>query len=182
MIGPQPAIAGIEHARHNILIFVATWAEALPLLGWHPRVTGIGRCPDIPDGCGAVISVGFAGACQPHLQAGDLLLGGDAPAELRRALGAMDGELRTLDHIASQAEKVDLGRQGVAAVDMESLRIAAAAAERGLPFLGVRVIIDRAQHSALSVSAALAYPTAALRLRRSLAEALHSWQPDATSA
>src|SRR5689334_8597239 len=109
------------------LVAVATWAEALPLLGLHPVVIGMGRHIPSLAGYPAVMSAGFAGACQPHLRPGDVVT----------------GRLETLDHIASPAEKAGLGRGGVAAVDMETRWLAEAAAAAGLAFTSVRVVIDR---------------------------------------
>src|SRR5689334_16120816 len=105
------AALGRRHAAGSARLFVAIWAEALPLLGFRPRVSGMGRRAWDLSGCSAVISAGFAGACQPWLRPGDVV----------------SGELRTLDHVASISEKAALGRAGVAAVDMESEWLAAAA-------------------------------------------------------
>lgn len=87
----------------------------------------------------------------------------------------MEGELRTLPHLAPVREKIELGRQGVAAVDMETVHLAKAAAERGIPFLGVRVIIDRLNEPAVGLPTALHYPMAARRLRWAVLEAMNSW-------
>ena len=137
-------------------LLVATWAEALPLLGLHPRVTGMGRRPLDLAGASQVIFAGFAGACQAHLRPGDVV----------------NGELRTLDHIAGPTEKADLGRQGVEAVDMEAAWAAEAAAAAGVPFVNVRVIIDGMNDRALSPATAGHYPVAALALRRAVKAAL----------
>jgi nucleoside phosphorylase len=119
-------------------------------------------------GCEAVLSAGFAGACQPDLRPGDVLLAGAAPAALRHRLGALTGEIRTLDHIASPSEKSALGRQGVAAVDMETAWLAAAAS---VPFLSVRVIIDGLEDPAVSLATAGHYLVASCALRAAVAEA-----------
>lgn len=140
-------------------LFVATWAEALPLLRFAPRVTGIGRRSYDLAGCDAVLSAGFAGACRAELRPGDVVPG-DA--------------LRTLDHVASPAEKAELGWQGVAAVDMETSWLAAAATEAGLPFLSVRVIIDRLQDHAIGPATGVYYLTACASLRRAVSEV---WRP-----
>jgi nucleoside phosphorylase len=157
------------------VVLVATWAEALPLLDRRPQVTGMGRRTYRLDGCRAVLSAGFAGACQAGLQPGEVLLAGEAAPWLRGELGASEGELQTLSHIASVHEKAELGRLGVAAVDMETEHLAKAAAERGIPFLGVRVIIDRVQDPALSLRTAMHYPAAAARLRTAVIHALQVW-------
>ncbi len=141
-------------------MFVATWAEALPLLGFHPRVTGMGRrAYDLSD-CEAVVSAGFAGACQPHLRPGSLVT----------------GRLHTLDHVATPSEKAALGAEGVTAVDMETAWLKAAAADASRPFRSVRVIIDGVHDRAFSPATALHYPIAALSLWRAVRQALVDWQ------
>ena len=152
----------------RVRLLVATWAEALPLLGFGPRVTGMGRRDWDLSGCDAVISAGFAGACQPGLRPGDILLAGGVPAGLGERLGAVSGELRTLGHIAGPAEKAALGREGVAAVDMETAWLQAACE---VPFLAVRVIIDRVQDRPLGLATARHYLLACTRLRRAVAAA-----------
>ena len=111
---------------------------------------------------GAVLLAGFAGACRAELRVGDVILAGDASPELRRRVGAVEGELRTLDHVASPAEKAALGAEGVAAVDMETAWLAEAAAG---PCLSVRVIVDRVQDAAFSAATAWHYPAACSSLR-----------------
>jgi nucleoside phosphorylase len=139
---------------------VATWAEALPLVGLHPNVTGMGAHIPVLAGYDAVLSAGFAGACQPWQRPGDLVA----------------GRLETLDHIASPAEKAALGRTGAEAVDMESRWLAEAAAAASLPFASVRVIVDRVQDRAVSLATATAYPRAAIALRRAVHSSLALWE------
>ncbi len=150
-------------------------AEALPLLGCRPRVVGMGQQRyDLGD-CEAVISAGFAGACQSWLEPGDVVLAGSYEPVLKAALRAADGEIRTVDHIASPAEKAHLGRTGIAAVDMETRWLREAAESRPVPFLGIRVVIDGLGDRAAGLAAAAHYPLAALRLRRAVCRALELW-------
>src|SRR5581483_7962415 len=135
--------------RRDVFLAVATSAEALPLLGLHPIVTGMGARRYELQGRRAVVSAGFAGACQPDLRPGDVVT----------------GTLRTLDHIATPAEKRRLQSEGVEAVDMESHYLAEAASAAGLPFRSVRVIIDTLPDRALSLATAANYPRAAASLR-----------------
>lgn len=115
-------------------------------------------------GCGALASWGLAGALDPALAPGTLvvpdtlLLEGEptlsaAPAWRDRilrscttALPAVGGALLTSRQaVAGVAEKRDAFRRtGAAAVDMESYAAARTAASHGLPFLAVRVIVDAA--------------------------------------
>jgi uridine phosphorylase len=154
-----------------VRVFVPTWAEALPLLRWSPRVSGIGRRQfDLAD-CDAVLLAGFAGACQPHLRPGDVVLSGDvAPC-----LSELRDEVRTLDHIASPSEKAALGARGVAAVDMEGRWLAEAAAGAGVPFLNVRSIIDGVTASAVGLGSVWHYKAACRGLRRAVTDVLRVW-------
>jgi nucleoside phosphorylase len=110
-------------------------------------------------GYSAILGAGFAGACQPHLRPGDLVT----------------GELRTVDHVATPAEKSALGAEGVAAVDMESRWLEAAAAGAGLPYRSVRVVIDCLDDRAMTPATASHYLTAAGSLRRAVARTLMAW-------
>lgn len=157
------------------LIAVATVAEALPLLGLRPRVTGMGRRTYDFRGCTAVVSAGFAGACQSWLRPADLLLAGRDSPELQRALSATAGEIRTVDRVLGPAAKAALGRQGAAAVDMETAWLARAAAADGLPFLALRVIVDRLEDRPVSVMVAAHYVAASRRLRQAVRQALRLW-------
>lgn len=166
-------------AQSAIGVFVPTWAEALPLVGFGPRVTGIGRRLYDLAGCDAVLLAGFAGACRAELRVGDVILSGGPSAELGRRLGAISGELRTIDHVASPSEKAALGAHGAVAVDMETRWLAEAA---GVPFVSLRVIIDRLEDTALGAATALHYLTACRSLRRAVAIALDYWRTELASA
>jgi len=118
----------------------------------------------IDAGAGALVSFGVAGGLDPALAAGTLCLpsevaglDGSAIATTRRwreqlaaALAAHGpvacGRLLTSARaIGSVADKAALFRStGAAAVDMESLSVAQAAAACRLPFIAVRAIVDAA--------------------------------------
>jgi len=134
----------------------------------------MGRVPGL-DAYDAVISAGFAGACWAELTPGALVLAGEASPELCTKLGAADGQLATLSHIATPAEKSELGADGIAAVNMEAALVAKAAGARGIPFLSVRIIIDRLEEPALSLATALSYPRACRSLRQAVSQALRYW-------
>ncbi|MBS0378512.1 MAG: phosphorylase [Proteobacteria bacterium] len=131
----------------------------------------------IRQGATALASFGMAGALDPHLRPGDIVL-----PELIR--GEMAATFRTDERwhgtavnafasarISSEGSLVSVaapvtGRQakaalrnssGARAVDMESLAIARIAAAQALPFLAVRVIIDAADVE-LPASATAATP------------------------
>jgi hopanoid-associated phosphorylase len=118
-------------------------------------------------GVQAVVSFGIAGALDPRLRVGDVVLAteiiGDdgriqASAELRRnwtdrlrgtTIPAVECAILGVDEPAlTPAAKAGLhARSGAGAVDMESHLAAAFAARHGLPFGAIRVVSDRADHA-----------------------------------
>lgn len=115
----------------------------------------------IAQGAAGIVSFGLAGALDPHLAPGTLLLperviGPDGAsystdAAWRRRLEAMVGAesghalLGSDSVVATPADKARLFHEtGAAAVDMESHVAAAVAAAAGLPFLVVRAVADPA--------------------------------------
>lgn len=110
-----------------------------------------------------VISGGFAGALDPALAPGDLVLASSVRDETgealpvadpvlraaRQALAAgapdrvVEGEILCTTRIAASAgDKRALARPGRIAVDLESWPAAHAAARAGIPWLAIRVVID----------------------------------------
>jgi adenosylhomocysteine nucleosidase len=101
---------------------------------------------------GAVVSIGFAGACTPELEPGALVV----PArlvvpgqgskygtgeEFPCAFGY--GTLVTLNAVAATAAKREARKlYGALAVEMEAAGVAAAAAEMGSKFLAIKAISD----------------------------------------
>jgi len=100
-------------------------------------------------GATLVISSGLAGALDPELAPGDLVL--DGPADLVETLllefpEAYVGWVMGSDvPIGSVADKADAAKQGAIAVDMESHVAHRVAARNGVPFLVLRVISDGAE-------------------------------------
>lgn len=114
-------------------------------------------------GCDALVSFGLAGGLDPRLSSGALCL----PEAVLTAWGArhaVDARWRTHlarriggaprcalllgtdQAIASPEEKAELfTRTGATAIDMESHAVAAAAADRAVPFLVIRAIADPAE-------------------------------------
>lgn len=99
---------------------------------------------------GLILSSGLAGALDPTLEVGDIVLDGPETLveRLRTALPeAHVGRVQGSDiPIASVAAKAEAWRSGMIAVDMESHVARRVAEGRGLPFLVARVISDRADH------------------------------------
>ncbi|MDY0873367.1 phosphorylase family protein [Dongia rigui] len=111
-------------------------------------------------GAEALVSFGIAGALDPDLEPGDLVIADDVVlADGRRLSCDPDWRRRILQKVAAQggtvagrsvaaatrAEKGALfGETGAVAVDMESHHVAEAAERHGLPFIVIRAIADTA--------------------------------------
>ena len=117
-----------------------------------------------------VLMLGVAGAVEPALETGDLVLAGkyvlDSGDEAARAvtpdpamlelaeaaaadtrIPANRGDSLTVNHLIAEGREREQLRQkyGVGSVNMEDYTVAAAAAAAGVPFLSVRVILDTAE-------------------------------------
>lgn len=100
----------------------------------------------------AILSSGLAGALDPALRAGDIVVDGDQRlvSALRGALpGAVAGRVVGTDSpVASVAAKAALRqRTGAIAVEMEGHVAARVAARHGLPFATLRAVSDAADHA-----------------------------------
>ena len=113
-----------------------------------------------------VISAGFAGATQPGYGVGDLVAASeviDVSSGRRTPAGpigprlsglARQGRFITVDRVLSGPSKVEMGRRfGGIAVDMETASVAAAADRAGVPWVGLRAILDPVEVSIPVVSA-----------------------------
>ena len=104
-----------------------------------------------------VISSGYAGALQPGILVGDLILGANCSdpalaadaARLLTGWRLQQGALTTQPRVAdTPAEKTRLAAAtGALAVDMESAWIAAACARASVPMLSLRVVSDAADQA-----------------------------------
>lgn len=120
---------------------------------------------------GVVIVAGYCGALDPSLSPGDIVISRmvarAGSAELLPDKGLVDAvrnefhrrkttfvysRLLTTDHaVATTAEKLALWNEfGAAGVDMESYDLVAAAEQAGLPWIGVRVVLDAANTALLA--------------------------------
>ncbi len=103
----------------------------------------------------AVISTGFAGALDPSLAVGNILVAHTVLCGDREYCGSVPlvcppdvrwGSLLTVDEVVqSSPAKRELAKRGAQAVDMEAASVAAVAAEHELPFYCVRAISDLAE-------------------------------------
>jgi adenosylhomocysteine nucleosidase len=152
--------------RIGVVVGLKAEARLVRRLGWTVAIgggtaTGALSAADAltGQGCTSLISCGLAGALDPALRPGALIvpsavLAGDArhatdPA-LSRILGGMSADtLHGADAIVTDAAaKRALWQQtGAAAVDLESGAVARVAAERGIPFAVLRAICDPAHRT-----------------------------------
>ena len=139
----------------------------LAVSGMGPDAAAAGARALIQAGASALASFGLAGGLDPTLIAGDICLPREVMAQhlpaiattnrWRDRVGAalialvprghlIDGSLlSSAAMVASVAEKAALfGATGAQAVDMESFAVAEVASTHRLPFLALRVVIDRA--------------------------------------
>jgi adenosylhomocysteine nucleosidase len=134
-------------------------------------VSGIGRAAAaaaavalVEAGASALMSFGVAGALDPRLKPGSVVLpsvlllidGGRYPtdavwreriaAELRPSRAVIEGHLLTSDQAIDTPEQkaAAFHGTGAVAVDMEGAAVAEIAAKHHLPFVAVRVIVDAA--------------------------------------
>jgi len=94
-----------------------------------------------------LISIGLAGACSPHLSAGQVIEASEVidvrTGERFRTEGTQEAIVVTTDSIASIAEKARLhAAYHAAAVDMEAATVARLARAHGLSFRAIKAISD----------------------------------------
>jgi nucleoside phosphorylase len=107
-----------------------------------------------------LIAAGFCGGIDPRIRSGDLFLArfvrhrgeeihvdSELLEQARRALnggsaGLHVGPCESADHVLRPDEKRALAADGIASVDMESGPLARWAANRGIPFIALRVALD----------------------------------------
>jgi hypothetical protein len=114
------------------------------------RVIGIGATslPPVAEirAASAIILAGFAGALDPSLNVGDVVLDSRIPLP---GLPVRQGRIHTASTLVSTpAEKAELfAATGAVAVDMEADTVRQLADGAGVPFIGLRAISDTADES-----------------------------------
>ena len=150
--------------------------------GVRARVVGMGRAAggrvaalleEAP--CRLLVSLGYAGALEPHLRTGDLVVGNaylhgaeppisGVPLATRAAvllresgLSVQEGPVLTVDEPLLSPRSKRRAHQGSGAlvVDMEGRWIAEAAARKGVPLIAIRSVLDEAQFSLPAFVAAI---------------------------
>ena len=136
-------------------------------------VVGIGRnAADLLAGlldtapCRLLLSLGYAGALDPHLQTGELVVGNSylhgsseavhgVPHATRAAmllresgLSVLEGAVLTVDEplLTPLAKRRAYNGSGALVVDMEGRWIADVAASRNIPLIGIRAVLDEAYY------------------------------------
>lgn len=115
--------------------------------------------------CRLLVSLGYAGALDPHLRAGDLVVGNaylhgsdppisGVPLATRAAvllresgLSVQEGPVLTVDEplLSPRAKRRAHHGSGALVVDMEGKWIADAAARKEVPLIGIRAVLDEAR-------------------------------------
>lgn len=166
---------GTETALAPFLTIAPTQRE-LGGLGYgnartRTSVVGLGRVAGEQVGalldaapCRLLLSLGYAGALDPHLHPGDLVVGnaylhgpsaaipGDphttrAAMLLRQAgISALEGPVLTVDEplLTPRAKRRAYYGSGALVVDMEGSWLAQEAASRDIPLIGIRAVLDEA--------------------------------------
>ncbi|HEX4052627.1 MAG TPA: hypothetical protein VHX86_00035 [Tepidisphaeraceae bacterium] len=122
------------------------------------QIVGIGAKRlklEMPGEFTGVILAGLAGALDPTLKVGDIVIdrnpapNSPSPSTLGEDLGIRYGKIFTSEHLAATvAEKRRLFQEtGCLAVDMEGAIVRAAAESAGLPMLNIRAISDPADQA-----------------------------------
>ena len=156
LVRPVPRLTSVQRLADGKL---------LALTGMGPAAATAGAERLVAAGAGALVSWGLAGGLDPALPAGRIFLPSEiatpagallaTDARWRERLGAALASFAPLTSgrlvtsavvVATVAAKAALFKtSGARAVDMESAAIAEVARGRSLPFIAVRVIIDRAR-------------------------------------
>jgi adenosylhomocysteine nucleosidase len=144
-------------------------------------------------GCRALLSWGLAGALDPTLAPGTVVVPGEVvhegsgqrlratPAWRERVLRALAADwavergalLTSARPLASTGDKASAFHQtGATAIDMESFAVAEVALAHGLAFLAVRVVVDRAADEVPPALDGIALPSGELAIGRLLARLL----------
>jgi adenosylhomocysteine nucleosidase len=107
------------------------------------RAGGLGRVATAS--CRCIILAGYAGALDPSLRVGDVVLD-DCPPMWRKGFDGREGKICSSPHIITTGrQKAELfSETGALAVDMESNTVRTWAAAAGLAFVSIRAISDAA--------------------------------------
>jgi len=177
---------------------IASGARGAPVrkTGMGPEKARIAAGRLAAEPAGGLLVLGFCGGLDSSSEPGEVIVAEElyaaddeghaeqrvplprSPELLGRVVGlglkVRRGSIVCVRRIALGERRAELHARGAIAVDMESVWLAAGAAER--PFGVVRVVLDSPSHELLRPQAALGAVRAARALRR-VAGALHDWVP-----
>jgi adenosylhomocysteine nucleosidase len=153
LIVVTPTLAEYQAVRRSVASRVADGVVEILMCGIGPeRAAALGRRLDETGKLPASLALlGVAGGLDPALAAGDVILanaawdeeGRRAPCTVISLSGATVGPILTVRRaLYTPAEKAAGRNTGALAVEMEAYPLAAWAAERGLPFVHARLILD----------------------------------------
>lgn len=184
-------IAALPGEARSLRKSKAYWGGSRPkvvLSGVGPRAAGQAAEKLARAGAAGLVSFGYAGALNPALRSGTLILpdeiiDGDGnrhgtDRDWLRGLAAaiapdvpvVTGPLLSVARMLASAEDKHAAHlaTGAVAVDMESAAIAAVAARHGLPFIAVRAVLDEAAQTVPSAVLASVDETGSVGLGRLL--------------
>jgi len=187
--GALGVIAALPGEARSLRKSNAYWGGSRPevvLSGVGPRAAGRAAEKLAWAGAAGLVSFGYAGALNPALKSGTLILPdeiidaeGNRHATDRdwlRGLGAaiapnvpvITGPLLSVKRMLASAEDKRAAHveTGAVAVDMESAAIAVVAARHGLPFIAVRAVLDEAAQTLPSAVLASVDETGSVGLGR----------------
>jgi adenosylhomocysteine nucleosidase len=160
-------------ARSLGLAFIAPARAAGYLPDGRPvqlRVVGMG-CRTIPRGdrepdlCCCIVMAGLGGALDPELHIGDVVIDERSTFPVPAGIGRRGAIHTAADLVSTPAHKASLYRQtGALVVDLENEVARRLAAERGVPFLGLRAVSDRADEALDPAVGRLVDPSGRLRV------------------
>lgn len=170
LIGSIGVVAALPGEAKSIRKSRAQWGGGSPevaLSGVGQRAAGAAAERLARSGAAGLVSFGYAGALNPGLRSGTLILPADViepdgtlhradsgwlaalAAALAPDLPLATGALLSTPHLLASAEdkRAAHAATGAVAVDMETAAIAAAARRHGLPFIAVRAVLDEANQT-----------------------------------
>ncbi|HYN39712.1 MAG TPA: purine phosphorylase [Rhodospirillales bacterium] len=156
-------VTGLEREARCLQVFATADRPESRCRGPGPAAAAAAAAELLAQGCTALLSYGLAGGLDDDLRPGDIVVaeavvaadGTARPTDpawrnallqrlAERGRRCVGGRLAGVDRpLLTPADKRACGRGlGAGAVDMESTALAQAAADAGLPFLAVRVVLD----------------------------------------
>lgn len=187
---------GLERASFTRALGAGTRGVVVQQSGPGSTRAGAAASAALGEGAVALVSCGLAGGLHAELGPGSVVIPrlvraadgrafavdsqwrSAAHAALAAELPVSDGDLVTVDDalVTPAAKRAAATSYGAVAADMESAAIAACAAEGGVPFLAVRVVVDAHADTLPGTSEDWIDERGEQRTRAAVAAALKPWQ------